>query len=218
MTGADEAVIAATMAAELLWWTDAPPTTTLRHGEACGCPCRSRIDGDGSAFLLQLDYVPTGCTPDSGLLDSQLAGHVSVRHDGRSALVDTDPLSAGTLDVRTQLEGWLDASGIHMDGAVRVGPQVAQLDLQVSETTDGIRMDGVVISPSAHTTLEGVLVRRIDVIGPCPRPSDGTFRIAAAREPVRVEPAPDGTAIAYWHDRASEPTDMCAYVPGWYGN
>ena len=54
--GTEQALDATLLATELFWWAEAPPTVTLRHGEACGCPCRERIGGD-DVLLLDLSLI-----------------------------------------------------------------------------------------------------------------------------------------------------------------
>ena len=215
--GTEQALDATLLATELFWWAEAPPTVTLRHGEACGCPCRERIGGDD---LLLLDYALDGCRPDSTLIPDELLGHVTLRDRGSyyEALPDnlerepaTTARGGGRSDVRTDLIGeW--TTSLQLQGTIQWDVQWADIDLTVRPFPAGITVTGAVRGPTAWVDFYDFRLAFADVQGRCPRGSDGTAHVWARDAPIQLDADDDGTLTATWKDASSLPTDPCDLV------
>lgn len=212
--GAEHALDASLLATEFLWWSDAPPTVTQRHGETCGCPCRERI-GSGDSELVLLDYALDGCVPDSGLLPDELLGHVTLVGDGMGRLAMPDALEwegaagSGRSEVTTNVSGTWRGEVLTMAGSVVWNETWADMELRVTRDEEAIQLSGSVRGPEAWVDFEAVQLRYGDLRGRCPRATAGTIRVWAPGEPVRLDPAADGQVVASWQGESSLPTDPC---------
>jgi hypothetical protein len=210
--GSEQALETVLLGSELLWWADAPPTVTLRHGETCGCPCRERI---GSGEIVLLDYALDGCVPDSGLVPDELLGHVTLTEHPTGHLAVPDGLewervsdSARTA-VATDLAGGWKEDRLTLAGSLLWNDTWAELDVRVARSADGVEVAGTVRGSEAWVDLDAVQLRFADLRGRCPRATAGTIRVWAPGEPVRLTPAADGRVVASWKGESSLPTDPC---------
>lgn len=214
---ANEAVIASLAAAELFRWAGLPPTTTLRHAEGCGCPCREAPAGsDGSVLLL--DYADLGCFPDSDLLPFPLRGHIELTLDADQADAALEDL---LLDRRIGIEGdaratELTATTATLDTSLSVGPMATVTAISVEHDGDSVRFEGEVTTPSGRATLEGVRIPLSDVFGRCPVPSEGQIVVHGTDGDVIVRPVGDQQVEADHRDRVSDRVGWCAYTPAFW--
>ncbi len=212
--GAEHALDASLLGTEILWWSDAPPTVTQRHGETCGCPCRERV-GSGGSELVLLDYALDGCVPDSGLLPDELLGHITLVADGTGRLAMADALAwegadgSGRSALTTDVTGRWRGDVLTLAGSVVWNGTWADMDLRVTRDDEAILLTGTVKGPEAWVDFEAVQLRYGDLRGRCPRATGGTVRVWAHGEPVRLAPSTDGQVVASWKGESSLPTDPC---------
>lgn len=211
---ANDAVVAATVTAELARWIDAEATTTLRHSTGCGCPCREQAgDDDGQLWL---DYAELGCYPDSDLLPWPTRGRIVVQRDRAEAVLDPQGV---VLDRRIEIGGggtatrgatpWVQAD-------LQIGPLAVGTDLTVTYAVDRVTFDGTLDVDGEPVELHQVEVALVDVFGDCPIPSEGHLALAGLDGPIEVWPVGDGQAEATYVDRVSDRVGWCAFRPGWW--
>lgn len=222
---ANVALVGVLVSAEMLTHVYDEPDRQLRHGyDVCGCPCTEKF-GTDAPYILTLDYNPSGCVPESGLLPTAMAGHAVVDFDGSECNVSWDGLKfALEHDVDGDLQGTVsDAGGtidITADGSVSIGSETITVDLEMAVDSAGITIDGTatVASDDPRTIeLRSVALTFDDIAPPCPAPGSGTATLVNPdREKKNVviafaEPG-DGFVGVTRDDRVSEAADWCAYA------
>jgi len=214
LSTANEAVIASLAAAEVFRWAGLPPTTTLRHADGCGCPCREAPAGAEGTLLL-LDYAELGCFPDSDLLPFPLRGHIELTLDGDQA---DAALQEMLLDRRIDIQGDARATELtpttaFLHTTLTIGPMATTTAISVAHDDDSVWFEGVVTTSSGRATLDGVRIPLSDVFGPCPVPSEGRIVVDGADDDVIVRPVGDQQVEADHRDRVSDRVGWCAYAP-----
>jgi hypothetical protein len=222
---ANVAVLGALVSAELLTHVYDEPDLQGRHGyDVCGCPCTERF-GTSAPYILTLDYNPSGCVPESGLLPTAMAGHAIVDFDGTDSNLSWDGLQfALEHPVDGELEGKVTPSdervAIEALGTVTIGDEQITVDLDVSIDEAGVTLDGVATVASADPrplSFRDVVLEWDDISPPCPAPGVGT---ATLENPDRkskdvivdfARPG-DGFVEVTRDGRVSESADWCAYT------
>lgn len=193
-------------------------TGTQRHGSSCGCPCTERV-GDTPPYIVSLDYDELGCLPLSGLLPSNMAGHVVLEHDGQTTSATFDGLQLGlTHQIEGTLEGTVspDVSEIIISNAqIEAGSYTVSLDTTTTIDDDGLQLHGgaqVAGEAPAPIEITDLQLPWDEIPPPCPSPSSGRMRLSASTE-VEVDFASpgDGLVTVTRKGRISQPTDFCGY-------
>jgi hypothetical protein len=203
LVSANDAVAVSLVSAEPRSWAFVPPSDQLRHGTACGCPCRVRY-GEPPAYLLSLDYHAEGCIPDSGLLAVGVSGAAVVEVAGDAVDVTLD----GAFLTEAPLAGRLTGGADHAEGALSVGDRAFRLDVDVI-LDEEIAIDGVVRIGGEAVVLRGLRIARPDLAGDCPAPSAGTAEIGDVF--IDFGDPGNGEVTARFRKRESTSTAFCAF-------
>ncbi|MBX2798579.1 MAG: hypothetical protein KTR31_12935 [Myxococcales bacterium] len=190
------------------------PTTTLRHGESCGCPCIERI-GDEPPYILTLDYPDGGCVPLTGLVPGSLSGHAVLEYDGSMASVTFDGLEVGLGNVLTgTVQGGPPGEAMFPVRAdMTAGDYAVTLNTEtgLSEAT-GLFVDGTATVDEAEVQLSAIDLPWDEIPPPCPSPASGqATRLGGPDVTVDFADPGNGRVTVARRSRVSDAVDYCGY-------
>jgi hypothetical protein len=176
---AAQALAGSVVAAELLSHADDAPDDepTLRHTGACGCPCTSRV-GAVDSYVQELDYAQPSCIPYSGLLPTDIGGHVWLDVDRGEVGVQRSEAVLGARALELDLEGtW---QGTPTAWSAELSGPLTNGALDTTLTGLQLVRDGAPLAlagGAAGGALDGVLWLDAPVADDCAAPDEGVFSL-----------------------------------------
>ncbi|MCB9687308.1 MAG: hypothetical protein H6738_14105 [Alphaproteobacteria bacterium] len=209
------ALVAALVADESLIHAHETPDLELRHGPVACCPCKTRQGDPAGEFTLRLDYHDQGCTPDSGLLPTTLAGFAVTFCDPERVVtrLDGGELGARAEPMAGSLRGSVDnAATVDVGGTFDIGERRFRVDLALQNQGE-IGIDGVVTVDGVRVALDGLTLPWDRIAAPCPTPVAGTITVADPEDDVVIDLADPGLGLVTVARgrRLSEDVSWCAF-------